>query len=206
MNQRAPSRLAPHAERPSPSAGYPRRRRGDFDPAHIPLRSLVRQRPIPRSSRRRSPEPPARSRQSPQRQGHKVLLTPGIPAYPRPPRKRHNRPVTPEVAGSSLVAPIENILQIGVFCCRFWRNRPAGFPPVTHSSRTRIAEAGRAGKALQIAMFSGWGRGQKPSVIPRGNRRTKPGVTRNSRTWSVGPMAGGRREDPEDRKSGPLHP
>ena len=175
-------------------------------PANIPsVYRSVNDR-IPRTSRRTLPEAPAQAGQSPQDHVREDLLAPVIPAYSGRTRSRQDRPVTPEVAGSSLVAPIENILQIGVFCCRFWRNRPAGFPPVTHSSRTRIAEAGRAGKALQIAMFSGWGRGQKPSVIPRGNRRTKPGVTRNSRTWSVGPMAGGRREDPEDRKSGPLHP
>jgi hypothetical protein len=35
-----------------------------------------------------------------------------------------NRPVTPEVAGSSPVAPVENILQIGLFCCLAWRRRP----------------------------------------------------------------------------------
>jgi hypothetical protein len=41
------------------------------------------------------------------------------------------RPVTPEVAGSSPVAPVENILQISVFCCRSWRRRrrsPTGLP------------------------------------------------------------------------------
>jgi hypothetical protein len=35
----------------------------------------------------------------------KALLAPGIPAYSRSCRKRHDRPVTPEVAGSSPVAP-----------------------------------------------------------------------------------------------------
>ena len=41
----------------------------------------------------------------------KGLLTAGIPAYPRSARKRHDRPVTPEVAGSSPVAPVK-VLQI----------------------------------------------------------------------------------------------
>jgi hypothetical protein len=36
----------------------------------------------------------------------KALLTPRIPAYSRSARKRHDRPVTPEVAGSSPVAPV----------------------------------------------------------------------------------------------------
>jgi DNA-binding transcriptional ArsR family regulator len=34
-----------------------------------------------------------------------------------------DRPVTPEVAGSSPVAPV-NFLQIAIFCCRAWRKRP----------------------------------------------------------------------------------
>jgi hypothetical protein len=52
---------------------------------------------IPHTSRRTSPEAPANSRQSPQPQRRKSLLTPGIPAYPRSVRKRHDRPVTPDV-------------------------------------------------------------------------------------------------------------
>jgi hypothetical protein len=34
------------------------------------------------------------------------------------------RPVTPEVAGSSPVAPAETSLQIGIFCCQVGRERP----------------------------------------------------------------------------------
>jgi hypothetical protein len=63
---------------------------------------------IPRTSRRRLPEIPARTRESPQRPGRKALLSRGIPAYPRAAHKRHDRPVTPEVAGSSPVAPVES--------------------------------------------------------------------------------------------------
>jgi hypothetical protein len=62
---------------------------------------------IPRSSRRRSPEAPAQPRESPQRWSQKALLLPVIPVYPRSARKRHDRPVTPEVAGSSPVAPVK---------------------------------------------------------------------------------------------------
>jgi hypothetical protein len=41
-----------------------------------------------------------------------------------------NMPVTPEVAGSSPVAPEENILQISLFCCPIRRKRlPASFDP-----------------------------------------------------------------------------
>src|SRR5262249_59478101 len=53
-----------------------------------------------RSSR---PRLPSHTRESPQRQGRKGLRFTGIPAYPRSARKRHDRPVTPEVAGSSPV-------------------------------------------------------------------------------------------------------
>ena len=68
---------------------------------------LLRQLDIPRPSRTRSPQIPASARQSPQSHGGNVLLVPGIPAYPRPPRKDQDRPVTPEVAGSSPVAPVK---------------------------------------------------------------------------------------------------
>ena len=89
---------------------------------------------IPHPSRRRSPQAPANPRQSPQRQGRKFPLTAGMPACPRSARKSHDRPVTPEVAGSSPVAPV-NYLQIAIFCCRDRRKRPpasfhpAGIPP-----------------------------------------------------------------------------
>ena len=36
-----------------------------------------------------------------------ALLSPRIPAYPGPGRKHHDRPVTPEVAGLSPVAPVQ---------------------------------------------------------------------------------------------------
>ena len=49
---------------------------------------------------------PAGARQSPQDEVRDALLMPGIPAYPRLGRKLRDRPVTPEVAGSSPVAPV----------------------------------------------------------------------------------------------------
>jgi hypothetical protein len=72
---------------------------------HISSRSPARQRHIPCSSRGRSPDTPARARQSPQKAEWKGLLLRQIPAYSRSARKRQDRPVTPEVAGSSPVAP-----------------------------------------------------------------------------------------------------
>jgi hypothetical protein len=92
-----------------------------------PAGCQLMQRRIPHISRRRPPEAPASARQFPQDPGQEALLTPGIPAYPRSARKGHDRPVTPEVAGSSPVAPAENILQITMFCCQGGRERPPAF-------------------------------------------------------------------------------
>src|SRR4051812_36514342 len=100
------------------------------DPVRFPERHLS----IPRSSRRRSPEAPAGSRRTPQDDGWKALLAPVIPADPRPDRHDQDRPVTPEVAGSSPVAPVENILQIASFVADFgvidrrFLNRPRAHP------------------------------------------------------------------------------
>jgi hypothetical protein len=81
-----------------------------------PARSPRGQRLIPRSSRTSPPEAPASPRPSPQRRGLKDQLTAGIPAYSRSGRKRQDRPVTPEVAGSSPVAPAlaANAVVLGV--------------------------------------------------------------------------------------------
>src|SRR6266545_3505633 len=98
-------------------------------------------------------------------------------------------PVTPEVAGSSPVAPVENILQIGIFGCLFWRNRPPAFQPVTPSSRTRIRDAVRSCKALQFAMFRGRGRGQSLPVIPRRSRTRMPSSTAERRWLSCPTVA-----------------
>jgi hypothetical protein len=70
-------------------------------------RLLLRQRSIPRSSRTGSPQSPAKPRESPQWWSQKAMLTAESPAYPCSARKRQDRPVTPEVAGSSPVAPAQ---------------------------------------------------------------------------------------------------
>jgi hypothetical protein len=58
------------------------------------------------------PHPPI-----PARPGPKDPLTAGIPADPRSARKRHDQPVTPEVAGSSPVAPaLEVPAKTGLRC------------------------------------------------------------------------------------------
>jgi hypothetical protein len=50
---------------------------------------------------RETAEAPGDTRLFPHASGRKALLSPVIPAYPRPARRDHDRPVTPEVAGSS---------------------------------------------------------------------------------------------------------
>jgi hypothetical protein len=89
----------------------PRRRRVQHSSRWLSAKTTTHPAPIPQ-------EVAGSSRptgQSPQRQCRKTLLTAGIPAHPRLDRKRQDRPVTPEVAGSSPVAPVENTLQIGIF-------------------------------------------------------------------------------------------
>jgi hypothetical protein len=139
--------VGPHHDRAEAHCGdepiETRRRRGDFDPAHIPLRSPLRQRPIPRSSRRRSPEAPGHARESPQRHPRKVLVVPGIPAYPRSASKRQDRPVTPEVAGSSPVAPVKVPANRHLLTPRDRRlfAHPAQIP---HANRPRIPAGSRS--------------------------------------------------------------
>jgi hypothetical protein len=105
-------------------------------------------------SSRRSPAIPANHRD--RTPAHGV-----IPVYPRPARNYQDRPVTPEVAGSSPVAPVKS-LQIGIFFLPALAQSTAGFRPVTRSSRTRIRTRSGQRKALQIAMFCGWRRSQGP--------------------------------------------
>jgi hypothetical protein len=78
----------------------------DRHPAGIPRRSPVRQQLIPQLSRRRPPEAPAGTRQSPQDQGTKALLARQIPARSRLGRKYQDRPVTPEVAVRATSLPL----------------------------------------------------------------------------------------------------
>jgi hypothetical protein len=70
---------------------------------------------IPHSSRTSLPEAPAYSRESPHPQRRKALRFTRIPAYPCSTRKPHDRPVTPEVAGSSPVAPVRKVPARGPF-------------------------------------------------------------------------------------------
>jgi hypothetical protein len=88
------------ASRTPPGGLQLRQRRSRADPARGP------------------PQVPASARQCPQDEVRNALLAPGIPAYPRPVRKRQDRPVTPEVAGSSPVGPVRKYLQIEHYVAR----------------------------------------------------------------------------------------
>jgi hypothetical protein len=116
-----------------------------------PERCCMRQHAIPQRSRGRAPEVPARVRESPQGSQGKHLLSPGIPAYRPSGPERRDRPVTPEVAGSSPVAPAENILQIGIFCCLARQGRP----PASCAPR---ADPAAVGKGPFAGTFSPAGR------------------------------------------------
>ncbi len=71
------------------------------------------------------------------------LLTAVIPADPRATRKRHDRPVTPEVAGSSPVALPSLVLPAnGRFLARAQRSRSAGDVRKT-SGNQRFVELAR---------------------------------------------------------------
>jgi hypothetical protein len=76
---------------------------------------------------------PAGARQSPQDEVRNALVALGIPAYPRQERKRQDRPVTPEVAGSSPVAPVKVLQIVYVFDIS-----TAGFFCIPRRSRARI--------------------------------------------------------------------
>jgi hypothetical protein len=138
-----------------------------------PLSCPLRQRAHPAHIPQEAPGDPRRHPRIPAMLAAESLLSPGIPAYPRSARKRHDRPVTPEVAGSSPVAPVENTLQIGIFCCPSWRNRPPAFRPVTRSSRARHPDAARSRKASK-STCSVAGHGVRvlghPAAIPQANR------------------------------------
>jgi hypothetical protein len=121
-------------------------RRQPSPPRSDPACSLSRQRVIPRLSRKRPPRAPADARGSPQDGAWKAPLTAGISACLRSAPNRQDPPVTPEVAGSSPVAPAQNILQIGIFCCQDGRERP----PVFRVSRSDPA---RLGKGLVCSDF-----------------------------------------------------
>jgi hypothetical protein len=126
------------------------------------VRCLLCQQRIPRTSRRKSPEVPAGTRVSPHGYPPKDPPTAGIPAYSRSARNCHDRPVTPEVAGSSPVAPVKS-LQISRFCCPSRRKRPPAFTDPAHIPHGNPPlEPGRSREFPQP-----FGRPDRPEVASR---------------------------------------
>src|SRR5215207_11120686 len=126
---------------------------------------------IPCSSRGRSPDTPRPRPPIPATAEWKGLLLRQIPAYPRSARKRQDRPVTPEVAGSSPVASV-NYLQISIFCCRDRRNRPpASSHPaeIPHPNQPQIAA--RSLLYPRITAIKTTGRKSRRSSFPKPARR-----------------------------------
>ena len=152
-----------------PATDEPRR----ADAVVLFARCQIRQRLIPRSSRRRSPQVPAGTRESPQRRSRKALLTAGIPAYSHSARNYHDRPVTPELAGSSPVAPVENILQIKSLLSVLARTTD-GFRPASRDDPAReiSCEPGAKSAANGPWSVAGLGARAKPPVL--GHPRADP--------------------------------
>jgi hypothetical protein len=124
------------------------------------------------ASRRRPPNP-ARRRL-------KALLAPIIPADPRPDRRDQDRPVTPEVAGSSPVAPVEKVLQIGLLLSILGQTI-AGFAPASRTDPARQSSREPHAKSAANGPFlpPGWALSESlglghPAQIPRAHNR--PGI------------------------------
>jgi hypothetical protein len=145
---------------------------------------------IPRTSAgpsRRSPPAPANPRSA--RVG-KLCSSPVIPAHPRSARKRHDRPVTPEVAGSSPVALVLiKCLQIGTFCCLPWRARRSA-PHICDTERPSIARGIRS-QPLEAAHS----RSERVEVRPAEGRRSRsdPGCVPEGPTSARAPCELSRR-------------
>jgi hypothetical protein len=96
-----------------------------------------------------------------------ILPRQEIPAYPRLDRKRHDRPVTPEVAGSSPVAPVKG-LQIGISCSQQARTT-AGLPIHLALTRMRDPSPVRCWKSA----YSVWSRARRSDLRSRGTLRVR---------------------------------
>ena len=142
----------------------------DPHPAQIPVRFQERQRSIPCSSRRRSPEAPAGARRTPQGDGRKALLAPGIPADPRPDRPDRDRSVTPEGRGfesrrSRRTRPANQVLLLSVLT-----QTTAGLPPVSRTDPAReiSREPHAKNAAKRASSVPGWALGEP--LGPRSSR------------------------------------
>ncbi len=126
--------LAGRRARPTPLAAVESTHRPSFAEATTTHPALI-PREVPATSRT-GPRIPATLEPE-------DLLTAVIPADPRATRKRHDRPVTPEVAGSSPVALPSLVLPAnGRFLARAQRSRSAGDVRKT-SGNQRFVELAR---------------------------------------------------------------
>jgi hypothetical protein len=83
--------------------------------ARIPTSFATQATPYPALIPREVAGNPRRHPRIPARPSSKDRLAAGIPAYPCSARKRQDRPVTPEVAGSSPVAPVKTFCKSASF-------------------------------------------------------------------------------------------
>ena len=118
------------------------------------------------------PEASGTTRESPQRRKSESPAHGEIPAYPRSTRKCHDRPVTPEVAGSSPVAPVK-YLQITSFVARVG-TKTAGL----HGSR--VDPARESGFCSEFSFSYGAARRFHPALIPHA---PLPGGGRSRAAW-----------------------
>src|SRR6266545_4767989 len=141
----ASSTFRTDAKRPQSHTASPRR----SAPALCALVATPTTIVIPRISRRKPPEAPTRTRQSPQGQGLKGLLFPVIPADSRSARQRQDRPVTTEVAGPSPVAPALR------GCAAFRRRHPrAALASLLDAPRARRDDEWRADSWAKLTVVS----------------------------------------------------
>jgi hypothetical protein len=119
----------------------------------------------------------------------KALRTPAIPGCPRSARKRQDRPVTPEVAGSSPVAPVFlkylHIKRLRCLAGRIGASRGAAFA----ARHACVPETARR-KFLQVA---------RPQAVSRGDSRELFAETRSCwPSWIKRPI-------PASERLGALH-
>jgi hypothetical protein len=105
-------------------------------------------------------------------------------SYSRPARRHHDRPVTPEVAGSSPVAPVE-FLRIGVFVARRGAN-DRRLPPIPprdqdnchrYETRTRLLARAAMHSHVRVSRVSGSGR----HVVSASDLKERVGATEGPR-------------------------
>ena len=119
-------------------------------PRASPAKTTLRSRTYPAGGRRELPQAPGNPRKPSWR---RVLLMPEIPAHSRSARNHHDRPVTPEVAGSHPVAPVK-ALQNGIILANCEKDRRLLGIPAAHPA-PEIAGQGRLEPQIPAAQMTG---------------------------------------------------